>query len=95
MKKNFINNNITFTFTFTEQIPYTDKQNLQDYYNNTNRNLQKNIFKNSTPLTYMPSQPSPIHLENDHDNEDERKRDFMTVNHLNKVKDSEELEYRT
>ena len=57
-----MDNNITITFTFTEQIPYTGKQNLQDYYNNTNRNLQKNIFKNSTPLPYMPSQPSPIHL---------------------------------
>ena len=55
-----MDNNITFTFT--EQIPYTDKQNLQDYYNNTNRNLQKNILKNGTspfpraftPFTYSP-----------------------------------------
>ena len=55
-----MDNNITFTFT--EQIPYTGKQNLQDYYNNTNRNLQKNILKNGTlPLPYMPSQPSPVH----------------------------------
>jgi predicted membrane-bound dolichyl-phosphate-mannose-protein mannosyltransferase len=43
-----MDNNITFTFT--EQIPYTDKQNLQDYYNNTNRNLQKNILKNGIPF---------------------------------------------
>ena len=48
---------------------------------------EENVEKSITPLPYMPSQPSPIHLDNDdHDNEDkERKRDFMSVNHLDKV----------
>ena len=67
MKKKFMDNTIII---FTEQSDYTCKQNVSndiltndlEYSSTTNENLEvKNIFKNHTPFTLEPSQPSRIH----------------------------------
>ena len=64
MKKKFIDNNIIFKqFSYLNHIYNYDVNNQKlRIYNNTNRNLQKNILKNDNPLNLEPSQPSRIHI---------------------------------
>jgi hypothetical protein len=59
----------------------------------TKPNDEENITKNySTPLPYMPSQPSPIHLDENNEEQEDSKDKFLRTNHLGKVAETEKKE---
>jgi hypothetical protein len=61
-----------------------ESQGLREY---------ESVEKSTTPLSYMPSQPSPIHPSSpDNKNNDNNYMDFLTTNHLDRVREREKEE---